>query len=98
MPAGCSSATPPSRCWGWGGRGLGRARLGGDPNVLGHVLNIANRPPTRGGVRRRDFVFPYKRMLARGGFSRATAVKAGLPLELVKSDTPATGHVSLTRS
>jgi putative ABC transport system permease protein len=78
--------------------GFWRTRLGGDPNVLGHVLNIANQPRTIVGVMPTDFVFPYKTMLGPSGFSRSTDVEAWLPLEFVTTDSRQTGLVSLTRS
>jgi putative ABC transport system permease protein len=78
--------------------GFWRTRLGGDPNVLGHVLNIANQPRTIVGVMPPDFVFPYKTMLGPSGFSRSTDVEAWLPLEFVTTDSRQTGLVSLTRS
>ncbi|HMC77034.1 MAG TPA: ABC transporter permease [Vicinamibacterales bacterium] len=78
--------------------GFWRARLGGDPSVLGRTLNIANHPRTIVGVMPPDFVFPYKAMLGPSGFSRSTEVEAWLPLEFVAADSRQTGVVSLTRS
>ena len=75
-----------------------RARLGGDPGVLGQVLTIQDQPRTIVGVMPADFVFPYKSMLGPSGFSRATDVEAWLPLEFVKGNSRATGVAALTRS
>jgi putative ABC transport system permease protein len=75
-----------------------RSRLGGDPNVLGRVLNIQGQPRTIVGVMPDDFVFPYKSMLGPSGFSRSSDVEAWLPLEFVQADSRATGVATLTRS
>jgi putative ABC transport system permease protein len=75
-----------------------RARLGGDPNVLGRVLTIQEAPRTIVGVMPDDFVFPYKSMLGPFGFSRSTDVEAWLPLEFVPGNSRATGVAALTRS
>jgi putative ABC transport system permease protein len=75
-----------------------RARLGGDPNVPGRVVTIAEQPRTIVGVMPDDFVFPYKSMLGPFGFSRSIDVEAWLPLEFVAGNSRATGVAALTRS
>ena len=74
-----------------------RARLGGDPGVIGRVLTIQDQPRTVVGVMPPDFVFPYRSMLGPSGFSRSSDVEAWLPLEFVNSNSRATGVASLTR-
>jgi len=73
------------------------ARLGGDPNVLGTVLTIQDRPRTIVGVMPADFVFPYKSMLGPSGFLRSDA-EAWLPMAFVNNNNRVTGEASLTRS
>lgn len=75
-----------------------QSRLGGDPQVLGRVLNVQYQPRTVVGVMPPDFVFPYRTMLGPSGFSRAYQVDAWLPLAFVEADTRATGVASLTRA
>jgi putative ABC transport system permease protein len=78
--------------------GFWQRRLGGDPNVIGRVLMIANRPRTVLGVMPPDFVFPYKTMLGPSGFTRSYDVEAWLPMEFVNGDNRTTGVAMLTRS
>jgi putative ABC transport system permease protein len=75
-------------------------RLGGDPAVLGRVLNLMYEPRTIVGVMPRDFVFPYRAMLGPSGFSRSLTVDAWLPLAFVNEEafTRATGTAPLSRS
>jgi putative ABC transport system permease protein len=75
-----------------------QTRLGGDPSVLGRVLNIQFQPRTIVGVMPPDFSFPYRTMLGPSGFSRANAVDAWLPLEFVPGNSRQTGVAALTRS
>ena len=75
-----------------------QSRLGGDPSVIGRVLNIQFRPRTIVGVMPPDFVFPYRTMLGPSGFTRAFQVDGWLPLAFVDADGRATGEAALTRS
>ena len=75
-----------------------QSRLGGDPNVIGRVLNIQFRPRTIVGVMPPDFVFPYRTMLGPSGFTRAFHVDGWLPLAFVDADVRTTGEAALTRS
>ena len=75
-----------------------RARLGGDPNIVGRVLTIQDQPRTVVGVMPPDFVFPYRSMLGPSGFSRSSDVEAWLPLEFVNTNSRATGVASLSRN
>jgi len=74
-------------------------RLGGDPAVLGRVLNISYQPRTVVGVMPRDFVFPYRAMLGPSGFSTSIAIDIWLPLSLVedRAFTRATATAPLSR-
>ena len=75
-----------------------QSRLAGDPNVIGHVLNIQHQPRTVVGVMPPDFVFPYRTMLGPSGFTRAYDVNGWLPLAFTEQDTRATGLATLTRA
>ena len=77
-----------------------RTRLGGDPGVIGRVLDIQYQPRTVVGVMPKDFVFPYQAMLGPTGFSRAQDVDAWLPLQLVnpRDFVRATGTMPLSRA
>jgi predicted permease len=74
-------------------------RLGGDPEVLGRVLNILYQPRTVVGVMPKDFVFPYRAMLGASGFSTSLAVDIWFPLSFVddRSFTRATATAPLSR-
>jgi len=74
-------------------------RLGGDPAVLGRVLNILYQPLTVVGVMPKDFIFPYRAMLGPSGFSRSLAVDAWVPLSFVDANAfnRATGTAPLLR-
>jgi hypothetical protein len=74
-------------------------RLGGDPEVLGRVLNILYQPRTVVGVMPKDFVFPYRAMLGPSGFSTSLAVDIWFPLSFVddRSFTRATATAPLSR-
>jgi putative ABC transport system permease protein len=75
-----------------------QSRLGGDPNVIGRVLALQNRPRTVVGVMPPDFVFPYRTMLGPSGFTRSHRVDAWLPLAFVEEDTRTTGLATLSRA
>ncbi|HWK11023.1 MAG TPA: ABC transporter permease [Vicinamibacterales bacterium] len=74
-------------------------RLGGDPAVVGRVLNIAYQPATIVGVMPKDFVFPYRAMLGPSGFSRSLAVDVWVPLSFVDANAfnRSTGTAPLAR-
>jgi putative ABC transport system permease protein len=78
--------------------GFWQRRLGGDPGVIGRVLNISNHQRTIVGVMPPDFVFPYKTILGPSGFTRSFDVEAWLPLEFVNDNNRVTGTATLTRS
>lgn len=74
-------------------------RLGGDPAVLGRVLNISYQPRTVVGVMPKDFVFPYRAMLGPSGFSTSIAIDMWFPMSFVdnRSFTRATATAPLSR-
>ena len=74
-------------------------RLGGDPAVLGRVLNIQYQPRSIVGVMPKDFVFPYRAMLGPSGFSSSLSVDMWFPLAFVDDNafTRATATAPLSR-
>ena len=74
-----------------------QTRFGGDPAVLGRVLNVQFQPRTVVGVMPADFAFPYRTMLGPSGFTKAYSVDMWLPLEFVREDSRQTGVATLTR-
>ncbi|HEX6974586.1 MAG TPA: ABC transporter permease [Vicinamibacterales bacterium] len=73
------------------------SHFGGDPQVLGRVMNLAFQPRTIVGVMPPDFAFPYRTMLGPSGFTRAHAADMWLPLEFVAEDSRQTGVATLMR-
>ena len=74
-----------------------QTRFGGDPAVLGRVLNVQFQPRTIVGVMPADFAFPYRTMLGPSGFTKAYSVDMWLPLEFVRENSRQTGMATLTR-
>ena len=60
--------------------GFWQRRFGGDPDIVGRTLQIANATPVIVGVMPQDFMFPYGSMLGPSGFTRATTVDLWAPM------------------
>ena len=60
--------------------GFWQRRFGGDPNIIGHTLQIDTTSATVVGVMPEDFTFPYGSMLGPSGFTRATAIDLWAPM------------------
>ena len=55
-------------------------RFGGDANIVGRTIQIANTSATIVGVMPEDFTFPYGSMLGPSGFTRATTIDLWAPM------------------
>jgi putative ABC transport system permease protein len=60
--------------------GFWRRRFGGDPGIVGKMLNTVPHPVQIVGVMPPDFVFPYPGMLGPSGFTRVTQVDMWTPM------------------
>ncbi len=60
--------------------GFWQRRFGGDPSIVGRVVDLGTNKATVVGVMPRDFTFPYGSMLGPSGFTRTTTVDLWVPI------------------